>query len=53
MGSPVSPIVTNLCMEEVEDLALEETKTPPKKWHRFVDDIFSIIRKHAITDFHN
>ena len=53
MGSPVSPIVANLCMEEIEDLALEETKTPPKKWHRFVDDIFSIIRKHAITNFHN
>ena len=24
-----------------------------KKWFRFVDDVFSIIKKHAITDFHN
>ena len=53
MGSPVSPIVANLCMEEIEELAFNQTDTPPKKWFRFVDDVFSIIKKHAITNFHN
>ena len=31
MGSPVSPIVENLCMEEIEELAFNRTNTPPKK----------------------
>ena len=53
MGSPVSPIVANLCMEEIEELALCQTDTPPKKWFRFMDEVFSIIKKHAITNFHN
>jgi retron-type reverse transcriptase len=44
MGSPVSPIVANLCMEEIEELAFNQTDTPPKKWFRFVDDVFSIIK---------
>ena len=34
MGSPVSPIVANLCMEEIEDLALSQSTLPPKKWFR-------------------
>ena len=53
MGSSVSPNVANLCMEEIEELAFYETDTPPKKWFRLVDDVFSIIKKHAITNFHN
>ncbi len=53
MGSPVSPILANLCMEEIEELAFNRTDTPPKKWFRFVDDVFSIIKKHAITNFYN
>ena len=53
MGSPVSPIVANLCMEENEELAFYQTDTPPKKWFRFADHVFSIIKKHAINSFHN
>jgi hypothetical protein len=55
MGSPVSPIVANLCVEKIEERAFNQTDTPPKKWFRFafVDDVFSIIKKHAITNFHN
>ncbi len=52
MGSPVSPIVANLCMEEIEDLALSTSSMPPKKWFRYVDDVFSIIKKHALTNFY-
>ncbi len=53
MGSPVSPIVANLCMEEIEELAHKQSTSPPKKWFRFVDDIFSIIKRHALTNFYN
>ena len=29
----VSPIMANLCMEEIEELAFCQTDTPPKKWY--------------------
>ncbi|XP_053335750.1 uncharacterized protein LOC128508432 [Clarias gariepinus] len=39
MGSPVSPIVANLYMEEVESKALEAySGTRPTHWFRYVDD---------------
>ena len=52
MGSPVSPIVVNLCLEVIEDLALAQAAIPPKTWFRFVDDVYSIIKKHALNAFH-
>ena len=50
MGSPVSPVVANICMEVIENTAFETTPTKPKTWpwKRFVDDSFSIIKKTAI-----
>jgi retron-type reverse transcriptase len=53
IGSPVSPIVANLCMEEIEDLALSQSTLSPKKWFRYIDDVFSIIKRHAFTNFYN
>ena len=51
MGSPVSPIVANLCLEVIKELALAQAVIPPKTWFRFVDDVYSIIKKHALTAF--
>ncbi len=45
MGSPVSPIVANLCMEEIEDFAHSQSTVPPKKWFRYVDAVFAIIMR--------
>ena len=42
MGSPVSPIVANLCMEYLEQKALSTAPNPPRFWCRFVDDTFVI-----------
>ena len=53
MGSPVSPVVANICMEVIEDTAFEMTPTKPKTWKRFVVDSFSIIKKTAINSFLN
>ena len=53
MGSPVSAIVANLCMEVIEEQAIQSATTPPKTWKRFVDDSFAIINKNAITNFHD
>jgi hypothetical protein len=48
MGSPVSAIVANLCMEVIEEQAVRDATSPPKVWKRFVDDCFSIIKKTNI-----
>ena len=53
MGSQVSPIVANLCMEVIEELAISTSSVPPRIWKRCVDDSFVIIKKDAISFFHN
>ena len=47
MGSPASPVLANLFMGELEKKALStfDAVGVPKAWHRFVDDIFSIVKK--------
>lgn len=42
MGSPLSPIVVNLYMENFEQRALETYSLTPKVWIRYVDDTFVV-----------
>ena len=51
MGSPISPIVANLFMEDLEKKALATAPTPPTLWKRFVDDTFIIIQKAEKDNF--
>ena len=53
MGSPVSPIVANLCMEVVEELVINTSSVAPRVWKRYVDDSFVIIKKDAVSSFHD
>ena len=53
MSSPVSPIVANLCMEVIEELAISTSSVPPRIWERYVDDSFVIIKKDAVSSFPN
>ena len=52
MGSPISVIIANLVMENVENLALATYINPPRLWLRYVDDTFVIINKDNVTEFH-
>ena len=51
MSSPVSPVVAYLGMEAIEELAINTTAIPPKKWKRYVDDSFCIIKRTAVNSF--
>ena len=51
MGSPISPIVANLFMEDFEVQAIMTSSSPPVLWKRFVDDTFTIIQKQHKDSF--
>ncbi len=40
MGSPLSPVVTNLYKEQLEKQALTTSRIVPDLWIRYVDDTF-------------
>ena len=50
-GSPISPIVANLFMENFEIRALQSSSNPPLLWKRFVDDTFVILKKIHKDEF--
>ena len=52
MGSPVSIIVANLVVEELENNAVSTFAERPRLYHRFVDDSIALLRKTEIPKFH-
>ena len=51
MGSPISPIVANLYMEDFEARAIQSSPNPPLLWRRFVDDTFVVMKKCHREEF--
>ena len=51
MGSPVSPIVSNLVMEDVEERILSNPAFHVKCWKRYVDDTFVILPDSEVSSF--
>ena len=47
MGSPVSPIVVNLYMEDLEQkiIATAPVDCQPRNWKRYVDDVICLVHK--------
>ena len=56
MGSPITPILANLFMEDFEIKAINSAVNPPKVWKRFVVDTFVVIdsaRKESFLEHIN
>ena len=43
MGSPVSAVIANMVMEDVEQRALVTSPVKPFIWKRYVDDVISTV----------
>ena len=48
MGSPVSPILANIFMDDLERNALVTMKDRPRLWLRYVDDVLSIVKRNSL-----
>ena len=53
VGSPISPIVANLYMEDLETKAIQSSPNPPSFWRRFVDDTLTIMKSSQVESFLN
>ena len=53
MGSPLSPMIANMVMEEIEQTALNTYLNPPSLWLRYVDDVYAIMEKTEVEPFHD
>ena len=50
MGSPVSPVVANLCMEAIEEMAINTTPVPPKVmkyWNDMLATVSASLKKRS------
>ena len=52
MGSPISPVLANLVMEEIEETVISTFLYPPKWWFRYVDDSHFCLKKDQVDEFH-
>ena len=53
MGSPISPVLADLVMEEIEETAISTFPYPPKWWFRYVDDSHACLKKDQVDEFTN
>ena len=59
MGSPLSPVLTNIFMVHLEEFMIPRLKEKMSLWYRYVDDTFTFIKEDEIeniqktlNDFH-
>ena len=50
MGGPLSPLLANIYVEYVENLAIDTCFLKPKFWDRYMDDVLVIWNYGEITN---
>ena len=53
MGSPISAIIAEIVMQEIEIIAINTSPVPIRWWRRYVDDSNSCLQKQDIDKFHS
>jgi len=53
MGSPVSAVIANMVIKDVETRALNTFISGPKLWKQYVDDTFVLLKQDKLTDYFN
>ena len=53
IGSPVSMVIAEIVMQNIEEQALATYKRTIPLWRRYVDVTFSAVHKDEIDDFKN
>ena len=53
MGSPVSAVIAELVMQEIESIALATSPIDVRWWRRYVDDSNSCLKKWDVQVFHD
>ena len=53
MGSPVSAVIAELVMEEIEEKALASAPVKPRWWRRYVDYSNACLKSESIRVFHS
>ncbi|XP_026744741.1 uncharacterized protein LOC113506080, partial [Trichoplusia ni] len=51
MGSPVSPVVADIFMEDFEETALKTAPFTPRFYKRYVDDTFTVLPSSQVNAF--
>ena len=53
MGSPISPVLADLVMEEIlEEAAISTAIHPPKWWFCYVDNSHRCLKRGHVNEFH-
>ena len=53
MGFPVSVVIANLVMEDVEERALATFHSPPRFWKHYVDNTCTALPRDMVKSFHS